>query len=386
MRQFLVALFFMQCTMFVYAQTDKIVKLTESGTLSYLIGEDIANISKLTITGTNLSQSDFIFLKKMLIDYNLQEIDMEKTLTSSIPQHAFEECTNLKAFKLPVNLYSIGRSAFYGCKGLTEVNIPFSVQNLAEMSFRDCLSLKKVTIGKNVQRVGGQAFLYCNNLTEIHCSSPTPPFCEYASFEYLHENIILYVPEGSKKKYSLSEGWVYFKNIVEEQIDVSYSVRISYNEGGSVFCLYDDMKDDIVIVDKNASIALGIYCDVDRMASIETVTFNGIDVSSELITDFKMNKYFITPSITIDSEFNVVFGLGQITSTADITSPHIKLSTRHGIIQIDNVEPNEVISVYTMSGLLLEAVKSTGKTISIAVPQKQVYIVKVSDKIFKVLA
>lgn len=383
MKRFLFALLCLQCTLFAYAQTDKTVTLIESGTLSALVGNDVDHISKLTITGVELSQADFMFLKKMLIDHNLQEIDMERSLTGWIPESAFQKCTNLKAIKLPANLHTINRLTFGDCTGLVDVKFPFS-SYIDVGAFWRCSSLKSITFPRGLLKICAQAFIYCDNLTEIHCSNTIPVDCNYSSFEYLHEKVTLYVPEGSLQTYSLAEGWIYFKNIVEEKVDAPYSVRVNYNEGGSVFNQNMEWGQNYILVDKNSSIALGINCDTDKMVNIESVTFNGVDVSFELIAEYKMNKYFITPPITRDSEFNVVFKLGINSSITEIESSRIKISTQPGIIQIENTEPNEVIYLYTTTGMLLQQVKSTGETVQIAVPQKQIYLVKASDKTVKV--
>lgn len=85
---------------------------------------------------------------------------------------------------------SIGYMAFYGCDGLTSLTLPSSITSIAE-----------------------GAFQYCG-LTNIHCSSQTPPTLanDYV-FDGVGTSISIYVPCGCGVAYQ--NAWSYFSNFVE---------------------------------------------------------------------------------------------------------------------------------------------------------------------------
>lgn len=63
--------------------------------------------------------------------------------------------SNIKEFKIPNNVSSIGHNAFEGCTSLTIIEIPDSVTYIRHYAFSSCDSLTKVdylgTIGQWVQ-------------------------------------------------------------------------------------------------------------------------------------------------------------------------------------------------------------------------------------------
>lgn len=82
------------------------------------------------------------------------------TNITTIPDGAFEECTNLWKISLPESIISIGNRAFSQCKNLTYINIPSNVQNIGGSAF-SLTNLSRLIIPDSVQSLGEYIFNSC---------------------------------------------------------------------------------------------------------------------------------------------------------------------------------------------------------------------------------
>jgi len=82
------------------------------------------------------------------------------------------------------SVISIEREAFKGCSGLTSVTIPASVKSMDYAVFDGCSSL-----------------------TSIYMVSHQPPSIDYDLFWGTPDNLIIYVPAGSKETYFADANW-----------------------------------------------------------------------------------------------------------------------------------------------------------------------------------
>ena len=87
------------------------------------------------------------------------ELKYFKNITT-IPDGAFEECTNLWKISLPESIISIGNRAFSQCKNLTYINIPSNVQNIGGSAF-SLTNLSRLIIPDSVQSLGEYIFNSC---------------------------------------------------------------------------------------------------------------------------------------------------------------------------------------------------------------------------------
>ena len=84
-----------------------------------------------------------------------------------INEEAFECCSNLEDFNIPLDCRRIGRKAFYGCTSLKKLVFPQEIGIIEDMAFYNCSSLKKVLFQGMQIEFGNYAFARCSGLTNV---------------------------------------------------------------------------------------------------------------------------------------------------------------------------------------------------------------------------
>ena len=140
---------------------------------------------------------------------------------TSIGSSAFERCSSLTSVSISGNVTSIGENAFKGSSSLTSFSIPKSVTTIGKAAFKDCAALQSIQIHpERIELIGNKAFWGCSSLTSpweflnsdmmiadsafIGCTSLKEIRLrrEVPSSEgQFAENMVVYVPMGSKEKY-----------------------------------------------------------------------------------------------------------------------------------------------------------------------------------------
>jgi ABC-type tungstate transport system substrate-binding protein len=253
------------------------VNLT-AGTLSTTFTSDeLANIRKLTLTGT-IDARDFKTMRDLMpmlaeinlsgativaytgtegtntgYSYNYSANDIpiyafynnsnglgKTSLTSiklpvnvvDISDVAFGNCINLTTIILPVTLKFIGADAFYFCTSLTSLTLPDGFTTLASWAFESCSGLTTVSLPKTLTSIGDYAFYDCTGLTTLNVYNPSP--VDLSAKQDVFYNIdkshcTLNVPAGSKSLYASAVQW---KDFYLNQIPVANAgIDQTVNEG-----------------------------------------------------------------------------------------------------------------------------------------------------------
>ena len=116
---------------------------------------------------------------------------------------------------IPGSVEVIEGSAFRGCS-LKEVVLHNGLTSIGDWAFRGCYNLKTITIPESVKFIGEYAFEGCGRLAGVIAQRANPTAIDADAFgedAYLLSS--LYVPVGSKEKYSKTKGWSSFNTIIE---------------------------------------------------------------------------------------------------------------------------------------------------------------------------
>ena len=168
------------------------IEVTAGNLINLFTPEQLATITKLTLTGT-IDARDFKTMRDempLLAEIDLSEVNIvaysgsEGTsiwgnndyLANTIPEFAFLNSnwngkTSLKLFVSPLSILTIEQFALASCQGLTNLSIPSSVINIGNDVFYNCQNLVTVSIPSSVINIGNESFLGCRNLNSVFVPS-----------------------------------------------------------------------------------------------------------------------------------------------------------------------------------------------------------------------
>ena len=342
----------------------------------------LSNAGKLKLNG--------IEIKDLVIPDDITEIK----------NYAFYGFTGMTSVTIPNSITEVGENAFANCGSLTEVNIydlsawckidlknnyanplryaeklklngieikdlviPDNIIELKNYAFYGFTGLTSATIPNSVVSIGEYAFSSCDNLRIVKSLNNTPPQCDNYAFGN-STTALLMVPKGSMMSYMLADGWRNFTKIQEFEVDdaVKPVLTIAYPEGGVV----KQKVDNGTILELQIVPSNGWKCN--------SVTFNGVDVTNKLDVDGNYN----TPSITADSQLNIVFvkDNSSVTNTFD---NNIKVCICGNSVTILGADEFADVEICNTSGINVY----NGIEKSITLDANNIYILTVEGRTFK---
>ena len=181
---------------------------------------------------------------------------------------------------IPNTVSIIGANAFCPCTDLYSITIPNSVERIEYGAFSGCNHLTTFTFPSSVSYIDDRA-IGCSNLTSITCKSSTPPtaFNHYIEFGYLNtflctpREIPIYVPIGTSETYRHAEGWNYFTNFIESEMNLEgewyYEIL---NDDGSITYQHLEYVADTTIGTERPKVIVRSNTQYDRDTIITHVT------------------------------------------------------------------------------------------------------------------
>ena len=147
---------------------------------------------------------------------NLTGINFGNEVTSIAGYNNFQG-SNFISVTIPNSVKIIGENVFSNCKNLKSVTIGNSVGVIGKNAFNGCTKLASVIIGNSVVSIGENAFYKCG-LTNVTVLRESPPVANSAAFQDVNKfACTINVPAGSKAKYTETDNWKDFVNIVEKE-------------------------------------------------------------------------------------------------------------------------------------------------------------------------
>ena len=86
---------------------------------------------------------------------------------TSVEDHAFAYCSNLKSVIVPKNVTTLENAAFIGCKYLSVV-LPEGLTSIGSEGFRNCFYMKEIKLPESLTSIGGAAFGDCFSLKTLY--------------------------------------------------------------------------------------------------------------------------------------------------------------------------------------------------------------------------
>lgn len=272
---------------------------------------------------------------------SLQNITIPETVTS-IGERAFN-CFKLTSLVIPSSVTTIGQNAFYGCSGLTELSIPPSVISMYPWPVPSCYSLNSFNIEDGMtplEIISSYNGLVGNYFREL----------------YIGRSIVI------------KENSYHDKMLVS-----TYTEKVTFGQfATSVDYIGMYTAKNLKTVVSYGSIPPTIDDDFFSADQYNNATLN---IPQGALQEYKeatgwRNFYNIVESLPTGIS-NVESATGGMTVTAD-----------NGYIVISNA--NGKVTVYDISGVIINTVNANRDDTRIAVPSHGMYIVKAGGKTVKV--
>ena len=160
------------------------VTLSRAGTLKTELKNDQA--IKLIVSGP-INATDVNYMKQLVNKQNLQSLDLEEAVITSIAASTFQNNKKIVAIKLPLSLTTINATTFSG-SALKSIIIPDNVTSIGGDAFAYSSQLNTVLIGSGVKTIAQGAF-YSSNVKNAYVTALTPPTVSnylFSSSPYIH--------------------------------------------------------------------------------------------------------------------------------------------------------------------------------------------------------
>ena len=195
-------------------------------------------------------------------------------------------------------------------------------------------------------------------------------------------NMKFVAEEGYKLKSVLVDG----KDVTSEVLNSSYTVTMVANidiivtfEKLPIYLTIQQADNGKIRQQVNEGAIFSFVVEASKGWRINTVTFNGQDVTYELDAECK----YTTPTITSDANLNVSFELETPSAVQELSTNHISVRGYNGSIIVEGGNRGDEIKVYTTDGALIASMISKSSNVQIDVDEHQIYIVKVGQRTFK---
>lgn len=315
------------------------------------------------------------------ISFSYNESDRIDYLSSNplyYAHHLFlNEDIEVTDLVIPEGITKINRLTFCGCTNITSISFPNSITSIGSDAFSYCTSLTSITIPFNLTDIENYAFYGCYHLNTIYSLNPTPPTC-YGTSTFatghtrssydIYNFANLHVPMGSKELYASSFDWCYFVKI-KEDMELNgniYYTNLTVQQGTTGYTR------QAIKVGETYSIYIGSLGN----NIVNAVTFNGVDVTDEIV-----NGYYTTPEIKSESVLSISYEIESSIPTLFLNK--IKVTGYNGEINISNIDVPSDIFVYTVDGKLVESIPAAYVSAKTCVSSDQLYIIKVGMRTYK---
>lgn len=238
--------------------------------ISVTIPESIVNTNGTTYSVTAIGEKAF------QSNYSLEEVTIPNSVTA-IGNYAFQHCTKLEEIIIPNSVTTIGDNAFHNCNKLPLITFSNTLISIGSNAFLKCSTLTSVNIPNSVTSISSQAFRDCLSLTSVT----------------LPENATIAINafDNAGKRDTIN-GVVYAGN---DTLNVS-NYKFT-NTGFITFYLANQSY--------QATEASVEYCDRSKIGAFiipESITHNGVSLSTTVIKDDAFAKCTKLTSITIGKE------------------------------------------------------------------------------------
>lgn len=369
----------------------------------------------------------------------LQKIVIPEGITE-IKRYAFTNCSSLTDIELPKSLTTIRGRVIEGCKSLRNLTIHQNVSLIEQHAFDGCQAIEEIHLQRAVlpQTPMPQGWLVDRPVIEAdnNCTLYVPKGSveSYQASQYWNsfKNIVeedyaealnyqlsfpysitggqilvngeaakggvmefemgsdIVISTTAKDGYHLGSLLVNGKDVTAEMEDGNYTIsNLAAN-----YAIDAEFAENPVTLSLFMADGGSIDVDVEKRESftctiapedgwkVNTVTFNGRDVTSELTDDMR----YTTPAMTSDSELRVTFenlnsAIENIGFDADGVKVYVDAS---GLVTVIGAIEGSIVRAFSTDGRLVDQTTSIGETATIQLSTRGIYLIQTTGKTYKI--
>jgi hypothetical protein len=339
---------------------------------------------------------------------------------TSIADNAFSGCKNLTSLTLSDSLVDIGTNAFKGCAGLINVRIPEKVKTLPASIFMECLMLASIDIPARVTSIGSKAFYQCYRLSAITLPDSLILLGEEA-FLGCYDLMSIYIPYGVKTIpiALFNASGLTTINLPENLVSIEESAFSGCSNLTTItlplrvksipnYCFMDckaltsiTLPDSLTIINQNAFVRCtslktitlpnslktignqafsgctdlrSVYCNALNPPIATNYTFQNVrfDSCRLFIPTGSIDRYKLATGWSAFLNMEEPSGLG---TPAKAAKP-LRIIANASLIQIEGAEIGDVISIYSILGILIKKVEVVEKTTHIWLPSHHCCLIR----------
>ena len=299
--------------------------LTNAGMLYTVLSKaDAGDLIEMKLSG-HIDARDFDYIKWYC--NNIQVLDLKDVV---IDAYTGEDGTN-EGFYDAFHANEIPTGAFYYWGTSNKHNYTGIPKNVG------MTSLKKIILPEGLCSIGEKAFANMEQLENVTVKTPYPPQAHNNCFQRLSKKAKLYVPKGTKSRYSSAEGWNEFSEIIEVNDNGDPIISDSPLIGTWRTTRIEGWGESVstVGIDYLQLKADGTYLHVEEEDGVSNVTKGTWTTSKDKFTLYKKEG-----GRTIDSfEYEIV----------ELTEDNLKISMWRVIAYMERVQ-DTVIKPYLKKG------------------------------------
>lgn len=342
-------------------------------------GGDLATVTNLTVTG-NIDARDF---KAMRDDMPaLTDIDLSAAsvaaytgavglyyldsiyYSNEIPRSAFRSSWKIKSLIIPSTVTAIGVYAF-AYSSLNTVSIPNSVEYIEGAAFENCHLLTSIDIPNSVTYIGDLAFSGCSNLHAVTMSSSvnTTGGTVFADCKKLTSIII---PNSLNRISGLMFGRCSGLTSITIPESITRIDHWAFQECSGLSSIYS---------------LSSIPVDIDKSPGV----FYGVDTTTCILYVPKGSKALYQAAPQWKAFQNIVEMDDNTAAANDASLANVQAVVKQGKLELSGLEAKADVVIYNMQGIELASAEGKEGALSIDLPARGVYVVRVGKQSIKVL-
>ncbi|MDD4992407.1 MAG: leucine-rich repeat protein [Paludibacter sp.] len=290
-------------------------------------------------------------------------------LVTVLPNYTFAGCTGLTNVNLSSALTSIGTYTFQNCNALTTISLPGTLKTIGDVAFGNCTALTAINIPAAVTTIG--------NYTFANCSAPL--FVDAANANYTSADSILF----NKTKTTLIQVPIFKTG--------SYTIPNTVTSLGA-YSFYFSKLSNIFIPSSVTTIGSAAFYN----CAAKTITTNSavpVDLSNSEDVFYNLNSscilyvpYGSKAQYQAAAQWNNINKV--VEATTAVANPSVVQFSAYAVdgqLIVSNIETGKSIDVYTLAGKFVTNSIANSDKVSINLPTKGIYIVRVGNQNVKVI-